>query len=434
MRSPSVHPGAGGGPGPGGPLAGMRVVELAHERVAFAGHLFAELGAEVVVVEPPGGSDCRRLGPFAGDEENLEQSLWWWHFQAAKRSVVVDLSSADGRDRLVRLVATADCMLEAEDADRLEAAGLGPEDMRRRFPSLVWVSITPFGRRRPRSREPSTDLTVLSEGGPVWSCGYDDHALPPVRGGADQAMQTAGIHAAVGALTALVQREVSGRGQLVDVSMHAAANVTTEAATYHWLVAQETVERQTCRHASQRRTAPTMAYDVDGRPVNTGMPPRSAEEFATVLHWLDELGLTGEFPDVVLLGLGVECGGVHLADVREPGLPQEIFGAGREALRLILSRMPAQRFFVEGQRRGLAVGVINSPDEVIEDPHFQARGFARSLFQPAAGRPVVDSGPPWRFTGSPVRLSRGAPLLGEHDDVVLGTLGAAAQGGERDGA
>lgn len=414
------------GEGTGGPLAGMRVVELAHERVAFAGRLFAELGAEVVVVEPPGGSDCRRIGPFAGDEPGPERSLWWWHFQAAKRSVVVDLSAAGGPARLRHLVATADCVLEAEDPGVLESAGLGPDDLRRELPALVWVSITPFGRRRPRSCEPSTDLTVLSEGGPVWSCGYDDHSLPPVRGGSDQAMQTAGVHAVIGALTALVQREVSGAGQLVDVSMHAAANVTTEAATYHWLVAQETVERQTCRHASQRRTAPTMAFDVDGRPVSTGMPPRSAEEFATLVRWLEELDLAGEFPDLVLLQLGVESGGVHLADVREPGLAQEIFGAGREALRLILSRMPAQRFFVEGQRRGLAVGVINAPDEVIEDPHFQVRGFARALLQPAAGRPVVDTGAPWRFTGSPVRLGTGAPLLGEHDDMVPDPLGVAA--------
>ncbi len=78
---------------PGGPLAGVRVVELSHEHVAFAGKLLADLGAEVTVVEPPGGSAQRAFGPFLDDEPGPERSLWWWHYNTSKRSVVADLAA-----------------------------------------------------------------------------------------------------------------------------------------------------------------------------------------------------------------------------------------------------------------------------------------------------------------------------------------------------
>ena len=100
-----------------------------------------------------------------------------------------------------------------------------------RNPRLVMVSITPFGSASARSDEPVTDLTVMAEAGPAWSCGYDDHSLPPVRGGGNQAFHTAGHCAVMSLLVALLAREETGEGQHIDVSMYAASNVTTEMAT-----------------------------------------------------------------------------------------------------------------------------------------------------------------------------------------------------------
>src|SRR5206468_895378 len=138
---------------------------------------------------------------------------------------------------------------------------------------------TPSGRGTTRADEAATDLTLLAGGGPVWSCGYDDHALPPVRGGGNQAYHIGGHHAVMALLVALLERERSGRGQLVDVNIHAACNVTTELATYEWLVARATVQRQTGRHASTTRSSPTQVRCADGRHANTGVPPRTPEEF-----------------------------------------------------------------------------------------------------------------------------------------------------------
>jgi len=206
-----------------GALKGVRVVELASEFGAFAGRALADLGADVVLVEPPGGHPTRRHAPFAGDVEDPERSLFFWHYNTSKRGVVLDLDERRGADAFRRLVAGADLVVEAEPPGRLAELGLDHTDLRAAHPALVWVAITPFGRDNPRAAEPATDLTVLAGGGPVWNCGYDDHTIPPVRGGGNQGLHTACVWAVMGALTALLARDVTGEGQFVDVSMHAPA-------------------------------------------------------------------------------------------------------------------------------------------------------------------------------------------------------------------
>lgn len=403
-----------------GPLDGLRVVELASEYAAFCGRLLADYGAEVILVEPPGGAPQRGYEPFVDDVPDPERSLWFWHYHSNKLGVVLDLDDDGGRDRFRDLVASADIVLEAEAPGRLAALGIDHTDLRPGHTGLVWCAITPFGRDNPRAHEPATDLTVLANGGPVWSCGYDDHTIPPVRGGGNQGYQTASIHAAIGILVAVLHRDVTGTGQLVDVSMHAAANVTTEFASYGWLVAQETVQRQTCRHASARPTQTTVATSADGRYQPTGVPPRSAKEFRILVDWIDDLGWRDEMPEVALLELGEERGGVSMTDIADDPLVAEIFGAGREALVTIASRLTAYEFFVQGQQRGIALPVIYSPEEVMEDPHFRARGFAVTLDHEGIGRPVTYAGAPWAMDASPWRLRRHAPRLGEHQPDVLG--------------
>src|SRR2546423_1284658 len=117
-----------------GPLTGLTVVELSHEACAWAGKLLADLGAEAVVVEPPGGSAQRRHGPWLDDEPGPERSLWWWYYNTNKQSVVLDLDDAGDRDRFVRLVETADILLDGEPPGRLAALGVDHADLARRNP------------------------------------------------------------------------------------------------------------------------------------------------------------------------------------------------------------------------------------------------------------------------------------------------------------
>jgi crotonobetainyl-CoA:carnitine CoA-transferase CaiB-like acyl-CoA transferase len=408
----------------GGPLAGLRVVELASEWAAYAGKLLSDLGAEVVLVEPRAGHHTRGYAPFVDDVPGPERSLWWWHYHTSKLGVALDLGRDDDLDLFRCLVGTADIVLEGEPPGTLAEWRIDHEDLVHLRPGLIMTSVTPFGRRGPRAREQATDLTLLAAGGPVWSCGYDDHALPPIRGGGNQSLHIGGAHAVMATLVAVLHRGAAGVGQHIDVSLYAAANVTTEAATYEWLVARQTVARQTCRHASPYPTPSSIAPDVEGTPVHTGVPPRNAKEFVTLLTWLHDLGAYEAFPEAVFLEMGRDRGGIRLADIATDVETQEIFRAGRDALVFIASQMRAADFFVEGQRRGLAVGVLNAPEDIMEDPHFIARGFPTRVHHDDLERDVLYPGAPFLSDASPWRVRSRAPHLGEHDGEVLGPLRA----------
>lgn len=396
------------------PLEGLRVVEIASERACFAGKLLAIYGAEVFVVEPPGGHYTRGWAPFAGDIADRERSLWWWHYNTSKKSVVLDLDSALGKERLRRLVATADIVVEGETPGVLSSRGVDYPDLRPLRPDLIWASVTPFGRSGPRAREASTDLTVLASGGPVWSCGYDDHSIPPVRGGGNQGYHTGCIFATMSILTAVLHRAVSGVGQFLDVNLHAAANVTTEAATYEYLVAQRTVQRQTGRHASVRQSTPSIAPAADGRLVHSGVPPRSGPEYLKLLDWMTDAGVVDDYPEAFFLKMGFERGGVHVSEILDDPEAAAIFNAGREGMKFLARRLGAYDYFVGAQTHGIAATIVYSPEEVLTDPHFIARGFPVDVRHDELDTSYTYLGLPFICNGSPGRITR-APRVGEHD-------------------
>jgi crotonobetainyl-CoA:carnitine CoA-transferase CaiB-like acyl-CoA transferase len=406
-----------------GALEGIRVVELAHERVAFAGKLLADMGADVITVEPRGGCATRHHGPFVDDVEDPERCLTWWHYNTSKRGVTLDIDEPRGRELLGALAAGADVFLEGETPGRLAALGLDYDDLRAPNEGLIMVSVTPFGRSGPRSTDPATDLTLLAGGGPVWMCGYDDHTLPPVRGEGNQAYHTGAHFAVLSTLVAVLGRGPSGAGQHIDVNLHAAVNVTTEAGSYAYLVAGDEMQRQTGRHASAEPSPPMQTRCADGRYANTGIGLRKPSEFAALCEWLDTAGFAADFPKRDALQ---RASRLPFLDPRkaatDPGV-MEILVAGREAVEFIATRLPAYEFFVGSQERGIPTGIVYSPDEALDDPHHRARGLAVVVEHDDLGRSVTYPGAPYLFHGSPWRIARRAPHLGEHNAEVYASLG-----------
>jgi crotonobetainyl-CoA:carnitine CoA-transferase CaiB-like acyl-CoA transferase len=370
-------------------------------------------------VEPPGGHHTRGYPPFVDDAPDPEASLWWWHYQTSKRGVVVDLDAADGRAAFRRLVATADVVLEGEPPDRLAALGVDHPELRRDHPRVVWVSVTPFGRTSPRRDEPMTDLTLLAGAGPVGLSGYDDHSLPPVRGGGNQGWHTASLWAANATLVAVLEREASGIGQHVDVSMHAAVNVTTEVGSYEYLVAGAVLQRQTGRHANDEPTTPSQHQAADGKYVHIGFTQGTPPQLHAIIDWLEELGLRDDLAEAFWLDIGLERGGVHFSELGQDVEATAVFGAVRDALELVVARLPAREFFLGAADRGLSVGVVMAADEVLVDPHFVDREFPVAVEHPDLGRSVTYPGAPFKLGATPWRISRPAPRIGEHDAEVL---------------
>src|SRR5947199_2756335 len=164
---------AGSSTGPGemmgnagpGMLAGLRVIEIADERAEYAGLLLAGLGAEVIKIEPPEGNATRRIGPFFEDHPGLERSLFFWNYNRNKKSVVLDLQDAAERANLLRLLGTADILLDASCGALNEALGLDRAALDIRFPELVTARMTPFGDDGPWVDFKGSDLIHLALGG-----------------------------------------------------------------------------------------------------------------------------------------------------------------------------------------------------------------------------------------------------------------------------
>ena len=402
-------------------LKGIRIIELAHERISWAGKLMGDMGADVILVEPEAGEVSRSYPPFLDDQPGEDRSLYFWHYNTSKRSVLLNLEQNSWEFK--KLIKTADILIEGEHTNRLSELELDYPEISKLNQKLINIAITPYGLKNPLSDAPATDLTIMAAGGPPWSCGYDDHDLPAVRGWGNQSYHTACHFATMSALTALLYRGRTGRGQFIDVSMTAALNVTTEAASYSWLVNQSTVQRQTGRHASVNPTGETQIRCADGKWANTGVPPRFPDEFRKLHKWVKELGLDDQFPESVFLEMGANWEGqFDLSQIGTDDTITAIFAAGREGLKLIAASIDAYDFFVGCQNVGLAVGIVNSPEEAFEDPHFRERGFQVQVEHEDLGRHITYPGAPFNLPKAPWSISRRPPSRGEHTQEVLKEL------------
>lgn len=213
-------------------LAGQRALDLADAQGAYCGRVLADLGADVIKIEPLGGSAYRRDGPFLNGAPQAEGSLWAWAADAGKRSITLDVETPTGLALLHRLLADASYVIASSAPDALERLGLDDVSRGQRWPRLIAVAVTAFGREGPYASYQGPDLVAMAMGGFMHSSGDDDR--PPLTFSVPQACLHAGAEAAAGALFANLQRQRTGRGQRVDVSAQEAVLWTLMNTNQFW--------------------------------------------------------------------------------------------------------------------------------------------------------------------------------------------------------
>lgn len=381
------------------PFAGLKVVDLS-DLIAgeFLARLFADLGAEVTRVEPPGGAPTRHVGPWAGGVPGPENSLTFWTYNTGKRSVVLDLG-ADAETRLAPLLAGADVAVMTWQPAQLKALGLDPYRLSDRFPRLVVVSVTPFGLTGPWADYRFSDLTALAAAGPLAQCGYDDQTLAPVNPGGPQAQHTATAFARIGTLAALIERQATGLGQVLDVSIHGANAMNTELGVPFWLYNRVPVLRQTCRHAQPVMTQPAMFACADGSYVYYTLILADLHSWKILVQWMDEMGMAAMLTDPAF------------DDVLHR---QAHMGQIQELVECFFLIQDGHAAYLEGQRRGLPIGIVNAPEDLLEDEHLQARGFFVPVDTESAHGTVLFPGESCRFSAWDPAPRRRAPRLGEN--------------------
>lgn len=385
---------------PPGALHGIRVLEVGHLIGGpFVGHLFADHGAEVIKIEPPGAGDPMRHwgGIYRG------VGLYWSVIGRGKKSVELDLRSEDGQATFRRLVETADVVVENFRPGTLERWALGWDDLHRINPRLVMVRVTGYGQDGPYADRAGFGLIAEAMSGFRHVSGEPGRA--PVRVGISIGDTTAGTFGFIGALMALWQRDRpggSGQGQMVDVALYEAmwSHMESTAAEFDLL-------------SSIRQ--PTGSALPGIAPSNT-YPTRD-----------DDWVLIGANQDTVFRRLAELVGRPEWAAPDSPYATHEGRGRRQAELDGLIGEWTAEHNLDEVlallANAGVPAGRVYDAADIVVDPHFRAREMLLEVPEPNLdGERVLHPGVVPKLSGTPGRVTRGAPILGEHTREVLEAL------------
>jgi crotonobetainyl-CoA:carnitine CoA-transferase CaiB-like acyl-CoA transferase len=276
-----------------GALSGIRVIDLCTPLAEATGRVLADLGAEVIKVEPPGGCAARFTVPFEkGREGDVEGSLFWRAYGVGKKSVVLDTKDSSDRDKLLELVKGADIFLESSTPGEMKAQGLDHEALCAINPTLLYVSVSPFGQTGPNALQPATDLTLSAAGGLMNLQGDKDR--PPVPVGYAEASHHGAVQAAADVTSALYSRHRDGRGQHLDVSCQAAMAWTLLFSTGYPIMIGEDQPASGAKRSEKQELLPGVVVPVharckDGFVVMTlVLGEVGAKSFGSMMQWANE--------------------------------------------------------------------------------------------------------------------------------------------------
>lgn len=395
-------------------LEPYRVLDLTDERGLICGEMLGDLGADVIVVEPPGGSSARRIGPFWHDQVDLNTSLYWWSLNRNKRGITCNLATEQGRDLLRRLVADADFLVESFEPGAMAAMGLRYDDLAAINPRLIMVSITPFGQTGPKAHNAATDLTVLAASHQLLLCGDTDR--PPVRVAVPQAFLHAGAEGAVAALIALYERHDSGLGQHIDISAQASAMMATQSMVLQsgW------GDRSLTRAAGGVKLGPIHLRFVypcaDGYIsysflFGTAIGPATRRMF----EWMFEEGAIDE-------GLRDKDWINYTTMLLSGQEPTSELYREMHALAAFFATRTKDDLFREAVKRGLLIAPVATTADVFESDQLHERDYWTPIDHPSEAGTVTYPGPFAKFSDAPITYRRPPPDLGEHNEEVYQEL------------
>jgi benzylsuccinate CoA-transferase BbsE subunit len=402
-----------------GPLHGYRVLDLTDETAVLCGKMFADLGADVVKIEPPDGCPTRRIPPFLDERAGPDDSSYFQAMAAGKRSVVLDLHCQQGRELLRRIADTSDFLVESFPIGYLDGIGLSYETLAARNPRLIYTSVTPFGDLGPGTKWKAADVVGWAASGMMAMMGAPGR--PPLQVSVPQAFSHAGSEAAVGSLLAHMDRERSGRGQYVVVSMQAAGVWATNVETAFPVLESRSLERSGIIPAGMPRSSIYRCADGYVQLMIGGGMFMSTT--AGLLEWLKEYG---DLPDAVA---AIDLT-TWTADRFRSGGQRFLaeLQACTAAISGLLLRLTKAEIISRSDANGWMIAPVATMADVAHDPQLAAREYFEQVEHPGLQRELTLVGPFARFSRSPAAATRRAPMLGEHTaELLLDELGIGDQ-------
>ncbi len=404
-------------------LSDLRVLDLAGEIGVYATKLLADLGADVIRIEPPdgpaGGSadPLRNVGPFYHDEPSPERSLYFFNLNTNKRSVTLNIAKPEGRALFEKLVATADLVVETFEPGYLDALGLGYAGLSKIKPDIILTSVTGFGQDGPHAHYRACDIVGVAMSGMMTLAG--DREDPPNMPYGYQACVGAGIQAAAGTLMALAHRDQTGEGQHVDVSMQEALSINQETAMQTYDMTKAIRTRTGARGALPIDIPGIGVYPCKDGHVFAYLGTPGGAPWTAMLDWMNRESKAEDLNEEPYLGTIQQLNLRYLTGlVTEPDkLPERlrILGHIYEVFARFCAGMDKWTLYEEGQGQRLMFGIVSTPEDLAKNPQLRYRRWLQDVRHDELGETLRYAGAPYRLSETPWAIRRRPPLPGEHN-------------------
>jgi crotonobetainyl-CoA:carnitine CoA-transferase CaiB-like acyl-CoA transferase len=381
-----------------GALTGVKVIELATMVAGpYCGKMLADLGADVIKIEPPQGDPSRECGPFPTSGPHPERSAMFLYLNTSKRGITLNPDVIEGLEALKRLIQWTDILIDSSPPERLEGLGLGWETLTGLNRAMIYTSITPYGRTGPRAGVKGDELTLIHAGGlgnllPTRSVDVD---RAPIKMGGYPVGYHGGITAALATMAALLSQKNTGRGRLIDISLQEVILALVRTGVAGTRYQNSTWSRVPDRPPAMGRMKTSDGYIVAGTPEDHHF--RAFRELMGNPEWL--AGKQWE---------SLAYRSHHLMEVTDK-IDEWTLHQSKNDLHH------------RGARMGIAMGPLNSTEDLMKDEQYAAREYFTEVEHPEAGRHRY-AGWPYRMTATSPRVQRPAPLLGQHNREIYGNL------------
>ena len=391
-------------------LPPYRVLDLTDERGLLCGKILADLGADVVQIEPPGGSPARRVGPFYDDDPTPDKSLYWWAYSANKRGITLNIEHSDGRDLLERLAPSADFIIESFDPGYLDKLGVGYSRLSELNAGVVMVSITAFGQDGPYADYQASDITGMALGGFMHLTGDPDR--PPLRPSFPHFYLHGSAAGAAAAMLAHTYRALTGEGQYVDVSCQQAVARTLAHAPQIWDIEGAVLQRMGVYRQTSGENRVRINWPCADGYVNYMLQGGNVSASTRALfQWMEEDG----FDVSALQAFDWETMGYGR-------ITPEVMDAVVGPMGEFFQRHTREELTQESLTRRILLFPVATPADLRQHPQLEARGYFTPMEHPELGISVD-------YPGAFIKSGDGqsladlrsrAPLVGEHNSEIYG--------------
>jgi len=383
----------------------LRVVELAGVLGAYTGKLFADYGAEVIRIEPMEGDPTRLEKPFFHDTPGIENSLRYQNLNTNKKSVVLDIASAEGKKAFIKLVRTADLLIESFPPGYMESLGLDYKVLSSINPKIVHAAVTPYGQYGPYKDYPFSDLTCMAMGGMLFLGGTDNEK--PAVAFDKQSFVQGDLYAAYASMVALFHADLTSEGQFIDVSLQESVATALENAiqTYD-------LEGSIRRGSSAVEAGRGNYACQDGYVYIMAAMGSNTYLWDPLVDWIIEDKIEGS---EILRG--------EEWRKTEYRTTEEAMTTFKRIFEQFTSKYSKLKLYEESQKRKVPLCPVNNAKDILENPQYVYRNFFKNMYSESVGGTITFPGAPVYIEKLPWELKNPAPALGQHTVEVLSQLG-----------